>query len=701
MMLCLLMLGSTAMTTSCGTSEEERAAQTLQLGAVTTEPVTLTIWGIKGEGTTDKAIELVEQKMNELTKAKYNTAIELKLLSEDEYREKITDYLEDNKERYEKEEAAKKAARRAGKGNKTDASETTAAETAKSVEIKLDKNGLPIVTYPKVADDHVDIFLITDYEMLMDLEEREVLASLDDELNNSSKVIKEYIHGTLLEAGMVNGSTVAILNQQQAGKATYMLIDKEKLQAAYDAETDATKKESLTIEYIAEYKIRNAVGGKELGQSYFRNARDFIIASAKQNKSNSGFEALKGDLSPVAVQYFITEEDKENYVAELAAYEEALVKYEEDKIKAAEAGVAPPAEPEKPTEPRSIFGSMLNTLAHSYGDPFVPSLMISNLAGFKSDQTIDYNPSIPFYQWLLTMKQIEIAQGYDKEIETVDQLVEEGNFSVAIIKGSTSDVAKFEKGYIQYTEDNLDLNSDDNLPPYYVDGDKYYVLQIQGPVAEQSEIYNGAFAVSAYTSDVSRSMEIITYLNTKSEIRDLFGYGVEGTHYEIDDQGALHRLNNEYNMALEYTGNTFIAHAPEGVVTKVDTDGDGEYETIDYWEDKKRQNLTLELDPFFGFKMTESDVDMEYYEAALEISEEFYAEWDALTAPNLKDADITAVLDKYIEMVNADINLRNWISENPDFSGNVITDENGEVIQQPDPITLYQYYNDWFNTNIY
>jgi len=92
---------------------------------------------------------------------------------------------------------------------------------------------------------------------------------------------------------------------------------------------------------------------------------------------------------------------------------------------------------------------------------------------------------------------------------------------------------------------------------------------------------------------------------------------------------------------------------------------------------------------------------MEYYEAALEISEEFYAEWDALTAPNLKDADITAVLDKYIEMVNADINLRNWISENPDFSGNVITDENGEVIQQPDPITLYQYYNDWFNTNIY
>jgi len=171
-MLCLLMSATMVMTASCGTSEEEQGENLLNLEEETSPAMTLTLWGIKGEGTTDEAVELVEAEINKLTKARYNTAIELKLFFEDEYfdalNERIDTIAANLEAQKEAEKAAKKAAKEAKKNNKGGSTATTtAAETTAYVdETELDENGLVVTKYPEVGENQLDIFLITDYDML-------------------------------------------------------------------------------------------------------------------------------------------------------------------------------------------------------------------------------------------------------------------------------------------------------------------------------------------------------------------------------------------------------------------------------------------------------------------------------------------------------------------------------------------------------
>jgi hypothetical protein len=53
--------------------------------------ITLTLYGIMEEGTTDEAIKLVEERINRYTKDAYKTTVELHLFTEDEYDQVIDD----------------------------------------------------------------------------------------------------------------------------------------------------------------------------------------------------------------------------------------------------------------------------------------------------------------------------------------------------------------------------------------------------------------------------------------------------------------------------------------------------------------------------------------------------------------------------------------------------------------------------------
>ena len=129
--------------------------------------------------------------------------------------------------------------------------------------------------------------------------------------------------------------------------------------------------------------------------------------------------------------------------------------------------------------------------------------------------------------------------------------------------------------------------------------DKYYSVVVQYPTASSEDIYENMFGVCKYSRDVSRSMEIITYLNTNSEFRNLLQYGIENVHYEVkkDDRGdfiGIHRLTKEYNMTLDATGNMFIAYP--------DTENDM---TADIWESGKVQNRSSLVNPLLGLNFAE------------------------------------------------------------------------------------------------
>jgi hypothetical protein len=97
------------------------------------------------------------------------------------------------------------------------------------------------------------------------------------------------------------------------------------------------------------------------------------------------------------------------------------------------------------------------------------------------------------------------------------------------------------------------------------------------------------FAVSSFTENFDKSMEIITLLNTNVEFRNLFQYGIEGENYTRNADGSVTMTQgNKYYMDTAKTGNEFLAYVPEG-------------QNVEIWEYAKQQNRESLVDPLLGF----------------------------------------------------------------------------------------------------
>ena len=123
------------------------------------------------------------------------------------------------------------------------------------------------------------------------------------------------------------------------------------------------------------------------------------------------------------------------------------------------------------------------------------------------------------------------------------------------------------------------IKGDASLAKVY--GDEYQLNILEYPRVGYEEVFSNMFAVSTYSRSLSRSMQIITYLNTNSDLRNILQYGVLGEHYKLDDEtGKVVRLNRDYIMNIESTGNVFMAYPEEDM-------------DLDIWEWGKKQNLDV------------------------------------------------------------------------------------------------------------
>ena len=163
-----------------------------------------------------------------------------------------------------------------------------------------------------------------------------------------------------------------------------------------------------------------------------------------------------------------------------------------------------------------------------------------------------------------------------------------------VTEGQTAAVSFMTGDYTvkQTIEENKGVYTDEET------GKQYYGIVVEYPEADEQDLYGNMFSVYGLSSHLSGSMKIITALNTNAELRNLLQYGIEGTHYEISEDGVLHRLNNDYMMDIEKTGNCFIAYPEEGLPSN-------------YWEIAKLQNNEALINPLLGFSfdniLAESD----------------------------------------------------------------------------------------------
>ncbi len=241
-LLCLLL--ALVMAMSCfafaGCSDDDEG--TIE-GAATDETllttITLALWIPTDEDTTEEAILAVQDAINKITKAKFETAIELHAIPSDEYEAAIDARFTEIEENiaFEKAEAARKkqeAQEMAEQGITTVAEETTAPDAAvEGEDTYVNEIGMTVVRYPEVEANQMDIFLVRGYDNYTKYINEMLLSPLDTELSGDSKILKQYIYPDFLTKAKVMGATYAIPNNHPIGEYQFLLVNKRLVDELY------------------------------------------------------------------------------------------------------------------------------------------------------------------------------------------------------------------------------------------------------------------------------------------------------------------------------------------------------------------------------------------------------------------------------------------------------------------------------------
>ena len=188
--------------TSCSDEEAEMK--------LSTKPVTITLYGIKGEGTTDEAIKAVQDRLNVYSEGNLTTRVLLRLFTEDEY--------------YAKLDEAFAAAQKYKDENK--------GKPSKDKDKDKDKNKQNLLEYPEELGTQVDIFMVRGSEMFAKYNGEGYTVSLN--LADKSGLMRKYISDRYF--ALTNIATLGVLgnkypygvpNNTVHGEYTYLLVNKE------------------------------------------------------------------------------------------------------------------------------------------------------------------------------------------------------------------------------------------------------------------------------------------------------------------------------------------------------------------------------------------------------------------------------------------------------------------------------------------
>lgn len=546
MVLAVVMLMSVVALVGCGKDKDLMDKELLDVE-------TISMWIVSEKEVSAETEKLVEEAFSAITVSKYKVYVDLSFYTEDEYftrlESKLSQLKEDQAIIDEMNDLISDALMSGGKLTEEEIVENFFAENPEYefyrehyVGYKSDEpeelqteivDGMSKPVYPKADENQVDIIYIAGRDKYISYIENEWLAPLDEELAGVAAKLTTYVSTPLLTGTKVKGETYAIPNNNEIGKYTYMLLDKEICDKYY---FDYTKVTSIIDcqSLVEDIMIHENKGLTSEDDGYvlpiastFDECLDMLVwywnidieTVTKEVFDEDGYAILDDDGNPLKVtssKYTINRDNKFNLVG-------------------------------------CLYGSPLNVN--------------------RGDITLGFNSLFGDAQYksvLLALKKYQFDNCYGEAREGQNSAISfiEGDYSVK--KGWTDS----ERGV--YTDEN---------------GKQYYAVVVKYPQADENDIFGNMFAVSAFSSHLTESMEVITELNTSKELKNILQYGIEGTHYVIE-KGSLRRLNNDYMMDMDVTGNCFVAYPEEG-------------KPADYWEGVRRQNSEALIDPLLGLDFNE------------------------------------------------------------------------------------------------
>lgn len=118
---------------------------------------------------------------------------------------------------------------------------------------------------------------------------------------------------------------------------------------------------------------------------------------------------------------------------------------------------------------------------------------------------------------------------------------------------SGAEAGKFAVGFLTANEQEIAAYEDD-----------YYVIEFSKSLVTTEQACSNMFAVSAFTSDVDRCMEIINLLQTNKEAHNVLVYGEENETYVVDESTKMIKRQYDgdavYVMDIHKSGNLFITY---------------------------------------------------------------------------------------------------------------------------------------------
>ncbi len=108
-------------------------------------------------------------------------------------------------------------------------------------------------------------------------------------------------------------------------------------------------------------------------------------------------------------------------------------------------------------------------------------------------------------------------------------------------------------------------------------------------VATTESTRGGVMAINSKTAYPEESVLFLNLLNTDAKLRNLFNFGIEGIHYELDENGQVERIPDSGYVGVQYTqGNWFLLYTFGG-------------DPLDKWEQYRKFNDSVRESTLLGF----------------------------------------------------------------------------------------------------
>ncbi|MBQ8836797.1 MAG: hypothetical protein IJ002_04740 [Clostridia bacterium] len=629
LLLCFLMALSTVAFTACGENEDgEGTSEEPQSTA--RAAVSVNMWVVCEKEVDAETEALVEEAFNDLTESKYTTHVDLKFYTMDEYFEILDAELE-------------KAANIKASNTVIDmpiliGGDSEAEETAEETiveETVIGEYGEKKILYPEIEEGQVDIVFLAGEELLERYVSEGKLLSLEEKLNSSdAKVLKDYIYPSAINQIKVsNGGSVAqayaIPNNAIIGEYTYLLVNKEMAEKYYiDVDeinsfadcaaliADIGKNESDIAPVLAyadpvnmEYWLDFATDEEaDTTFTFSVGSTDANVFGAKRTLPAA--PAASGNTVMVPLEFF--SEALDASYAFKSATSVATVTYG-TRVIAFEVGSAS----------ATVNGETARLSAAVYTDDETGEVMAPvDFIAEKLCATVTYDEAQQ--QYVIEAKDFGglslLASYIGADSSLGDYVKMDSAFNISeftdhmLLMQTCKD-----KGWFAEDSENADdfgvaivTGSYEDMAAY---SDKYSVKVLSYPTLDDEDVYDAMFAVTAYTTDLSRSLEVLSLIYTDEEAKNILQYGVEGVHYEFDDDGNFLVISDKYCMNNNYTGNAFLAYTTADM-------------PADIWENAKATNLDSRVYPFFGLDDAWSGVGANHISTLRKISNVFFDEME-------------------------------------------------------------------------